>query len=60
MYVCEGKLKEKKKPVIGNGESGGDVLGTAASGRVLMAPSAVRHRHYAETCWPYGKDNEVQ
>lgn len=35
-------------------------LGTEASGRVLMAPSAVRHWHYAETCWPYGKDNEVQ
>lgn len=45
---------------VEDGESGGDGLETAASGRVLMAPSAVRHRHYAETCWPYGKDNEVQ
>lgn len=50
----------KKEAVRENGESVGDGLGTATSGRVLMAPSAVRHRHYAETCRPYGKDNEVQ
>lgn len=56
----ERTFKKKKEPVIEDGESGGDGLETAASGRVLMAPSAVRHRHYAETCWPYGKDNEVQ